>query len=89
VKLEPVKQPLINNLTTSAGAIDAYDTHKAGSKMEGTLELGTPIINEVPADIEENYNSLVNKNSIIDFVGSPNNFAVDEDESQFRIFLRL
>lgn len=57
--------------------------------MEGTLELGTPIINEVPADIEENYNSLVNKNSIIDFVGSQNNFMVDEDESQFRIFLRL
>ena len=50
--------------------------------MEGTLELGTPIINEVPADIiEDNYNSLVNKNSIIDLVGSANNFMVDEDES--------
>ena len=49
--------------------------------MEGTLDFGTPIINEVPADIEDNYNSLVNKNSIIDPVGSPNNFMVDEDES--------
>ena len=57
------------------------ETQKSSSKREGTLELGTPIINEVPADIEDNYNSLVNKNSIIDHVESPNNFVVDEDES--------
>lgn len=69
-------------MTTAAAAREAEDTYKASSKMEGTLELGTPIINEVPADIiEDNYNSLVNKNSIIDLVGSAKNFMVDEDES--------
>ena len=76
---EPERQPLINTISPAAREDD--DTHKASSKMEGTLDFGTPIINEVPADIEDNYNSLVNKNSIIDPVGSPNNFMVDEDES--------
>ncbi len=59
----------------------ADEVPKKSVKMEGTLELGTPIINEVPGDFEDNYNSLVNKNSIIENVGSPNNFVVDEFES--------
>ena len=77
--VEPVKQPLISNMAPAAAVGD--ETQKPSSKLEGTLDLGTPIINEVPADIEDNYNSLVNKNSIIDHVESPNNFVVDEDES--------
>ena len=77
--VEPVKQPLISNMAPAAAVGD--ETQKPSLKLEGTLDLGTPIINEVPADIEDNYNSLVNKNSIIDYVESPNNFVVDEDES--------
>ena len=82
--VDPVKKPLINNMTTAADEIP-----KTYSKMEGTLELGSPIINVVPADIDDNFNSIVNKNSIIDHVGSANNFVKDEFESQFRVFLRL
>ena len=77
--VEPVKQPLISNMAPAAAVGD--EPQKPSSKRDGTLELGTPIINEVPGDIEDNYNSLVNKNSIIDHVESPNNFVVDEDES--------
>ena len=51
---------------------------KKSSKKEGTLELGSPIINIATEDFEDRYNSIVSKNSIIEHVASPSTFIKDE-----------
>ena len=58
------------------------------SNDKSTLDLGSPYINFMQSEIEDNVESLLNKDSIIEHVGTEV-LGREEYDSQFRVFLRL